>query len=284
MPRATPVDGLEATTPLKDAGPRLLAARLEDVRGLLEGAAARDPDAVHDLRVACRRLRVALDLLGGGRLAPLEERVKELQDALGAVRDGQVQQPWLRSTHLPRLECELQARAAVAAAALDAALSRFARKTVPALRRSLHDAGGSGKLGGKRMRKELLRRLRRLDRALRDAASLHPGAAHRLRIAAKRVRYQTELLEPAFPEAAAELLERIEPLQDALGDLHDADARMPLLRRFLEAALDDELPAGLAALAQLQAERELRAAAARREMKRWRKKGLVKDAEARLAG
>src|SRR2546430_2964149 len=53
-----------------------------------------EQDAVHDMRVATRRLRAALRVL---RLGKLDRRVKALQDALGAVRDLQLQIEWLRS-------------------------------------------------------------------------------------------------------------------------------------------------------------------------------------------
>ena len=47
-----------------------------------------EKDAVHEMRVAARRLRATLRLL---RLEKLDPKVKALQDALGEVRDLQLQ-------------------------------------------------------------------------------------------------------------------------------------------------------------------------------------------------
>lgn len=272
MSKPNAVRGLGPRTPLLRAAPRLLLARLQDAQRLVPAAAAGDADAVHDLRVACRRLRVAVDLLGGSDLTGLEPQIKDLQDALGAVRDGHVQRPWVESTGLAPLLREADARAAAASAAMGAALQRFERTTAPAFEHAIEALAPPGRFGGKRMRHELRRRLKRLGRRLRKArGDAEPAQAHALRIAAKRVRYQAELLSPAFPEAAAALLDEIEGLQDALGDLHDADVRILVLQRFLDGAEEADVPGALTALALVLAERDALAANARREMKRWRK-------------
>jgi len=282
MAKPTIVRGIGPKTPLARAAPRLLLARLADARHLAPAAAEGDPDAVHDLRVSCRRLRVALDLLGNGELAEQETQVKELQDALGAVRDGHVQRPWLESTGLQPLLHEADARAGAASAAMGAAVHRFERTAAPVLQEKAKAACPGGKLGGKRMRDEMQRRLQRLDKRLQKARDLSAKNAHALRIAAKKVRYQAELLDRAFPDVAPRLLDDIEALQDALGELHDADARVSMLARFLEGADEDEVPPALAALSLVLAERDALAANACREMKRWRKKGLLHDARAAL--
>src|SRR5438105_6071037 len=90
MSKATRVPGLDARSPLRQAAKLLLEARLLDVRRHEEDVPA--PEAVHDMRVAARRLRAALRLF---KLRPLDAPVKRLQDALGAVRDVQLQIEWL---------------------------------------------------------------------------------------------------------------------------------------------------------------------------------------------
>jgi len=70
---------------------RILAARLRDLERAEAGLPA--PDPVHDMRVAARRLRAALRLL---RLREFDRAVKKLQDALGDVRDLQLQIAWLK--------------------------------------------------------------------------------------------------------------------------------------------------------------------------------------------
>src|SRR5205807_6865528 len=58
------------------------------------GVRAGDPDAVHDMRVATRRIRSTLrtfrKLLDADRTEPLRAELKWLAGLLGAVRDGDV--------------------------------------------------------------------------------------------------------------------------------------------------------------------------------------------------
>ena len=89
------VPGVEARSPLSDAAPELLRAKATPLFEL-EGAAASgaDMDAVHDMRVASRRLRETMRLLAP--LYPPKEfdawyrRVRGVTRALGPVRDSDV--------------------------------------------------------------------------------------------------------------------------------------------------------------------------------------------------
>ncbi len=283
MPRPTPAAELGPRSRAAEAGRLLLAARLSDVQRLLRAAAGgRSASAVHDLRVSCRRLRVALELFAQrpGRL--LADRVKELQDALGAVRDLHVQSAWLGSLKLPRLQAFREVHLPARAAALDRALREFRARTAPGIEEAIGALEGKGRLQGKPLRKELAGRLRKLRARLLRARSVEPEAAHRLRIAAKRLRYQLELLGPAFPRAAKGGLDELPPLQDALGELHDADARLDVLRPFLDGASEDEVAPALAALAALLAERDELGRSAAREIKRWRKRDLADQIASQL--
>ncbi len=67
---------------------------------------------------------------------------------------------------------------------------------------------------------------------LRDLAepALRPGAAqaqHDLRIAAKRLRYVLEIVEPCFGPAAIAARRAAKQLQAVLGDIHDCDVMFP---------------------------------------------------------
>lgn len=53
---------------------------------------------------------------------------------------------------------------------------------------------------------------------------------HNLRIAAKRLRYTLEVFEDALPAACNAIRQELEQLQEELGDLHDSDVRIALLR------------------------------------------------------
>ncbi|MGI8511840.1 MAG: CHAD domain-containing protein [Solirubrobacteraceae bacterium] len=52
-------------------------------------------------------------------------------------------------------------------------------------------------------------------------------AQHDMRIAAKRLRYVLELLEPCFSDVAREAAKEARRLQDLLGDIHDCDEMLP---------------------------------------------------------
>ncbi|GCE17652.1 CHAD domain-containing protein [Dictyobacter kobayashii] len=53
---------------------------------------------------------------------------------------------------------------------------------------------------------------------------------HNLRIAAKRFRYTLEIFADTFPEECASILKEVEQIQEELGQLHDSDVMIALLR------------------------------------------------------
>ena len=53
---------------------------------------------------------------------------------------------------------------------------------------------------------------------------------HNMRIAAKRLRYTFEVFEDVLPVASRLILKEIEQLQEELGDFHDSDVMIALLR------------------------------------------------------
>src|SRR5205085_1980339 len=110
-------------------------------------------EPIHDMRVAVRRLRAALRLLG---LHEMDAPVKELQDALGGVRDLQVQIAWLRGRD-PAAAARRRKLLAKATGRLEAALSRWRARTLP----RLLSANGSVHLSGARVRRILRKRLKR---------------------------------------------------------------------------------------------------------------------------
>ncbi len=241
MAKPTEIPGLGSRTSLRAAGSKLLAVRLADVRAHERKVNGKiGSQAIHDMRVATRRLRAALSLFGDARLARLEGEVKRLQDALGRVRDGQVQVEWIDSmaTGLGTESIAALGRAQKKALAsrkreLRAELARWGRKGVPALSQHLSRAGGKGRLGGKGMRRRLLERFSKLQRQADDfRESLDAQTAHALRIHLKKLRYELELLSPGFPTGASATLAILIPLQDKLGALHDSDVRLELLAKF----------------------------------------------------
>jgi CHAD domain-containing protein len=68
---------------------------------------------------------------------------------------------------------------------------------------------------------------------------------HAMRIAAKWLRYTMELFAPAYADELKQPLGAVKKIQELLGDLHDSDVRLDILRGALDARLD---PRGLEAL------------------------------------
>jgi CHAD domain-containing protein len=71
---------------------RVLRTRLREVRRLTGGLERRDPQSLHDFRIACKRLRYALERFGevDSSLASVAEHIALLQDALGDAHDRDV--------------------------------------------------------------------------------------------------------------------------------------------------------------------------------------------------
>jgi CHAD domain-containing protein len=76
-----------------------------------------------------------------------------------------------------------------------------------------------------RMVREYFDEARRFLRKDRD-----PEEFHRMRLAAKRLRYTMELFRPCYGKGLEQRLEALKALQDALGELNDAVATRALLR------------------------------------------------------
>jgi CHAD domain-containing protein len=202
---------------------RLMAQRLRDVQRH-EGALPAEK-AIHEMRVAVRRLRASLRL---ARLRGLDPAVKNLQDALGEVRDLQLQLAWLRGRDAA-LARAVAARLREAEGSLDRALERWRARTLPALLGAEAHAHGVHR---KRLEKVLRKALRRLEERLEVARKRpSPRSLHRARISVKQVRYLIEVGKDALPRKDVRIIADLKPLQASLGELHDADVRMKLVRR-----------------------------------------------------
>jgi CHAD domain-containing protein len=243
MAKPTPLPALHPSDRVRDIASAVLAVRIGDVRRFEESVEGNlDSEAIHDMRVASRRLRATVRFLGLPRRC--SDDVKQLQDALGGVRDIQVQTDAL--TRVARrtptgVKSALQHVIRAIGADLDdreralrKALRRWRAKAAPGLEEAAGHLETERTLGGGHYRKELPRRLhqlkKRIDAFRRDTG---PEVAHRLRIEAKKLRYEAELLAEVRPEARW-LLAELVPVQESLGDLHDLDVRLALVRVHLK--------------------------------------------------
>ena len=239
---------------------RLIALGLLDRTAEAAGRLAdpTDPMALHDFRVAARRLANCLRTwrreIGSGLPRGLRRRFARLVRATRRSRDLEVHLAWERAQgsglterqraglgwHLRRLEARRR-RADLRVVRLVerrfARLERRFRRRLAAYRlrierdpsRRRHEAAA---VLGSRIQAvggDLECRLA----AVRRLVDARPS--HRARIAAKRLRY---LLEPVRSEVdgVEPLIRRLHELQDALGELHDSHTHRRALRRELAAA------------------------------------------------
>ena len=96
MAKAREIPGLSAGLPFGEAAERTVAVRTEELFAASEGVLdTADIERVHDMRVASRRLRAALEIYAPcfprRRHREVLRDVKALADALGARRDPDVQ-------------------------------------------------------------------------------------------------------------------------------------------------------------------------------------------------
>lgn len=217
-----------------------------------------DPEAVHDLRVAARRLSAALrvwrTLLPARTRRAAARPLRRLRRRLGRTRELEV------SVEL--LEARLGPGGPLRHGPLDSLLGRM-RERLARRRRA-----ATRRVSPRRL-KRLLGRLEAAGTALRAAAAAAPGRAreareferelaeaaraavaharehpddetlHGARIRVKKWRYTLECLREALPDAGWPATRPLRGLQAALGDLHDrAEIRAALERRAVDAGDD----------------------------------------------
>jgi CHAD domain-containing protein len=225
-----------------------LTAQRDAVRANEGGVRAGDADAVHDMRVATRRLRSVLRSHRSvlDRWQPLRDELKWLATALGDVRDGDVMAQRLAdavATQPPELvvgpvAARLQQRlAGDTAQARERLVEALDSPRYTALLEALDElaaAGPTRQVGKGRLRRRARKDLRRADQRL-DSGAGPAGASderlHEARKAYKRARYAVEVLEPVAGKPAKRLVKRLKRLQEELGGHQDAVVTGALLRQ-----------------------------------------------------
>jgi CHAD domain-containing protein len=238
-----------------------LRGQVEELIARDRGARTDEPDAVHKMRVATRRLRSALStyrpLLDREQTDPIRDELKWLGAELGEPRDaevmrdrisqlaaGQPDELLLGPVHR-RIDIEMGRRHQTAHAALVKALGkRRYLRLLDTLDDLLADPPFTGK--AKRKAKRVLpamvaRATRRVDRAVAeaDAATTEEERdlrLHEVRKSAKRARYAAESVAPVFGKPARRLAKRMEKLQEVLGEHQDSVVTRGVLRELAVAA------------------------------------------------
>lgn len=215
-----------------------------------------DPDAIHDIRVATRRLQQVLDLIypppPPRNIRRLRRRIQRTRRALGEVRNCDVQLDHVRKTLRGKRASRRQVWEAVQhylrqrrASSFDDAVRKLSKVNLavlyvrlkeylaadgplPVTGRAGHQLECPADLGSE----EFYERVgESLDRVW-DAFETQIGLSHRdprgpvlhgVRIAAKRVRYLIEVIHEFGVPGSADTLAWLRGLQQHLGDWHDLE-------------------------------------------------------------
>lgn len=246
--------------PGRDAGSVVLAYVREQVEqlALFDPAVRREqPDAVHKMRVATRRLRSTLATFRGvldrDVTDPVRDELKWLAGVLGVARDAEVlragfaalvgSQPveLVLGPVATRLDDELTTtRLAAQAGVVEALDSERYLALLDRLDALLADPPLTER-AARRARKELARHVKKDWRRVRRLVGAGGDALHEARKAAKRTRYAAEASVPTFGDDAGRFASAMEDVQEVLGTYQDTVVSRDLLRRIgVEAHLDGE--------------------------------------------
>lgn len=224
-----------------------------------------DAEAVHQMRVGLRRLRAAISLfknvLAGrqtetikselkwltGELGPAREldvfmkRVVKASQRTGAARRGKTPGLGAVITDFHKRRAEAMERAAQV---VDSA--RFRRLTVDTTawietgdwtnRKDVFNSDCKDYRAADAAADELRRRRKKICKRGAHLAELEPRRRHKLRIAAKKLRYATEFFGGAFPGRKQQthretFIGELKALQDALGELNDIAVHQQLAQQ-----------------------------------------------------
>jgi len=233
---------------LDDRASPLLRQRIRAVFKHLPKSLAGDEEAIHQMRVAGRRLRVALPLLArrpeGRRVRRSLRVLRQLTRAAGQSRDLDVGLELLESQLAAsgpsgpgpdqkavrsRLRgARTRSRNRMAEALLDLEIARLRRDLRTVVARSADDVFTV--LGRVRATRETVGP--ELEAGLSAAGDRYdPEALHALRRKARRLRYVAEVYDALLRDEPSEAPALFKSLQEQIGGIHDAH----VLARWLEA-------------------------------------------------
>ena len=241
-PRARPDE------PIASVARRALFLHLRRLEECEPGAqAGREPEALHDMRVAVRRIRVILLVFGqhldGKEAQAVARELRSLGRTLGAVRDLDVLIGETRTslgTHksedargglLTTLRLAGDRERALMLARLQNGKHTLLKRRIRLLASRPAKSPRAGNrhpvlvrdIAAEALRDRLAKVWGRLEQASKKPT---PRQLHRLRIAGKRLRYTMEFLRGALGADTDDALRELRRAQDLLGRLQDAEMAM----------------------------------------------------------
>lgn len=246
--------------PIAEAGRKVMLAQFLAMLEKEEGTRlGEDIEALHDMRVATRRLRAAFEIFGDAfkpkALKPHLKGLRATGRALGAVRDLDVFMEKVGHYLAEKPEGEdhgldplLTAWSEQRETARNAMLAYLDSKEYAAFKESfarfLHKPGAGvlplpkGNPTPSLVRElapaliyERLAAVRAYDPVIGSAPV---PTLHALRIEFKKLRYTVEYFRDVLGTTAKDLINEFKTLQDHLGDLNDAEVAIGILQEFLK--------------------------------------------------
>ena len=200
-----------------------------------------DPEGVHQMRVALRRLRSAFSvfriLIDQQSCAPLQSDIRWISEVLGTARDLDVfitetlpplrqhlhAHPGLQQLREKAESARLQAYAEVRTALASQHYQRLQLTLADWLvNNRWHGADAPETSALDIAHRMLAKRYKQLQRHGECLREMRPEERHAARIAAKRLRYAAEFFDSLYPDAkTTDFLRALAALQDILGELND---------------------------------------------------------------
>ncbi|HEY6362619.1 MAG TPA: CHAD domain-containing protein [Vicinamibacterales bacterium] len=227
----------------------ILSNLLTELLGHMPGIRDGNAESVHDGRVATRRLREVLPLVGAAhpeRVDAFTTAIRRAGRRLGRVRELDVMRDQLG--HLEQRYPDGAIAVAVARRTLAERQERARRRLIKSLERLRLDRVGKGALASPgplslvrhptraftdwsaTLRKRIAARARDLRDAVDHGSGVYfPNRMHATRIAAKKLRYSVELAEQTGLWRPPRLLRDLRRIQATLGELHDAQVLLDRL-------------------------------------------------------
>jgi triphosphatase len=244
---------MKSSMPMRNLVRSQTAKRLkkldDELRGIVLKPRSRrrkDADAIHDLRVAIRRLseelRVFEEWFKPGPVKRIRGSVRKLMERCAAVRNCDIAAEVLRTAGwtAPELFAGLQEERRHTRQELARTLESWRRRSrVRKWRRHLQAGHTDSKESARENARRLLPAMMTdLFRAGREAA--RPDSSrqrmHRFRLEAKRLRYTLELFDPLYGRKAKQIVESLKGLQEKLGAINDCATTLEMIRRDRAAA------------------------------------------------
>jgi CHAD domain-containing protein len=241
----------------RSVAPLLLRQRVAALRRTLGGVQQGDVRAIHQARVATRRLREALPLIPGGKPGRrLQRASRDLTQGLGPVRELDVALLMLDELEghagvpHPAVVClrravrderrVLHRELVRQLRAVD--FERLQRKTLRALERHADDrptaADRQAQVAAARRR--AARRAERLEATIDIAGSIYLSERlHDVRIAVKKLRYALEIVRNLSASHAEARIRTLKRTQDLLGRMHDLEVLIARTRALQAATVRD---------------------------------------------